>query len=256
MAAALADAAARAPSTDSGGAAELRQARPPQLFAPLRVKAVVLGGQGAGKTSLTQRMLGAAQLLSSPLPTVGVDFAARSVLLEGSRQQVRLHLWDASGQERFASLVEANIVELESYDFVVAVYDTTKAESLEVASEHIRRALRLSKGSPQVALVGSKADLEHREVSLSIGELRAQELGASIFVEVACPSLTASGRPSSHQFLQDHLVQPLLQLCCQAAPPSTPRPPPPRWAPSGAALPEAGNVRKCGQPLFKCLGLV
>merc|ERR1740123_2914965 len=144
-----------------------------------RIQAVLLGAAGVGKTALAQRILGQDGMCSSrmapttspagaskysgaPPPTVGVDFATRSVALDGGTA-VRLHLWDTSGQERFRELGETYLTELEAHDAVIVVYAASDAGSLEEACEHARRARRLTKGTVQMALVATKADVGPRE---------------------------------------------------------------------------------------------
>lgn len=210
-----------------------------------RIQAVLLGAAGVGKTALAQRLLGqdsrcssslapapmspavAAKCSAAPPPTVGVDFATRSVALDGG-PPVRLHLWDTSGQERFRELGETYLCELEAHDTIILVYSSTDAASLEEVCLQARRALRLTKSKPQLALVATKADLEPREVSAEEGRARAEELGASAFVEVSCPAMAAraaSFMPAEPEYLatrqaiEAQLLRPLLRRCREHAPP-------------------------------------
>lgn len=209
-----------------------------------RVRAVLLGAAGAGKTSLVRRFLGqeeetplamspaaatSSRVLGAPPPTVGVDFASRSVCLDGGAA-VRLHLWDTSGQERFKELADVHLKELEDHDAVIVLYAVSDATSLEDAVEYVRRARRLAKGSPRLALVGTKADAELREVSLEEGRARAEALGAAVFVEVSCPpcasepsvgssaSAGTEGPIATCQAVEAQLLRPLLRGCLDSAP--------------------------------------
>eukprot|EP01130_Rhizamoeba_saxonica_P000485 TRINITY_DN1045_c0_g1_i1.p1 TRINITY_DN1045_c0_g1~~TRINITY_DN1045_c0_g1_i1.p1 ORF type:complete len:213 (+),score=45.58 TRINITY_DN1045_c0_g1_i1:313-951(+) len=67
----------------------------------LRLKVIVVGSLGTGKTSLIQRYVynNYSQNYKS---TVGVDFAYKQVSLDNT--QIHLQLWDIAGQERFGSM--------------------------------------------------------------------------------------------------------------------------------------------------------
>lgn len=221
-----------------------------------RIQAVLLGSSGVGKSALAQRILGwdahcsmpltpaalspgAAVCTGAPQPTVGVDFATRSVCVDAG-VPLRLHLWDTSGQERFRELSESYLGDLEDHDAVIAVYAASNAASLDTACEYIKRARQLAKGTPRVALVGAKADVEPHVVSEEEGRARAEELGAAVFLEVCCPAKLAEGSPlaapspvtlgavTSRQTIEVQLLRPLLRKCLECAPPqgiaATPRP--------------------------------
>jgi len=267
----------------------------PQLIGAGRIKVVVVGARGVGKTSLVQRMLGQDALsgLTSkpttlpevasagtcgPQPTVGVDFATRSVCLDGATCPVRLHLWDTSGQERFQPLVSTYLSDLEDHDAAVIVYDVASAESFEEAQVHVRRVRRLASGRPQLALIGAKADPEApaREVSTEEGRALAGDMGAVVFAEVGCPSQRSAGPHgpggrgngevlSKRSAIEEQLVRPLLRKCRDAAPLELPSPvllPTTHGgvdavpASSCAAQAASGPMMKCSQPILRCLGLV
>lgn len=192
-----------------------------------RVRAVLLGDAGVGKTALAGRILGHEK---APLPTMGVDFATRLVCLD-DEAPLQLHLWDTSGQERFKSLADAHLRDMEEHDAIIAVYATSDAGSLEAACERVRQAQRCARGRPRLALVGAKADTEPRAVTAEAARAKAEELGAVLFVEVCCPAAAAASDgndrstmppPSpplaTRRAVEQQLVRPLLRACLERMP--------------------------------------
>lgn len=259
-----------------------------------RIKAVVIGGPSVGKTALVQRIFGqdalcgplprsepsapyaapmgpSAKSSAGPAPTVGVDFATRSVCLDAGTCPVRLHLWDASGQDRFQSLVNGYLEDLEDHDAVIIVYDISRSDTLEEARVHAQRIRRIARGEPQIALVGAKADSTSRQVTSSEGKAKAADMGAGVFAEIACFPVGNEGfstaRPPSNDVLitrsaiEQRLLRPLLRQCRDAAGPGAAQAL--RSAEPGVVRPrscaeEAAERRahRCSaQPLLRCLGL-
>ncbi|ETW08417.1 hypothetical protein, variant [Aphanomyces invadans] len=66
---------------------------------PYKVKLLLLGDSGVGKTSL-MRVFSGDEFSESMLATAGVDFKVRNLTLEDD-YDVALQIWDTAGQERF-----------------------------------------------------------------------------------------------------------------------------------------------------------
>jgi len=209
-----------------------------------RVKMVIVGAAGSGKSALALRVIGSVpagglrtrssasvgatlvgSAMAGPLPTVGVDFAMRSASLEDQRVPIRLHVLDTSGQSRFRQLLDGYLQDLDSHDAVIVVYDASNRASFEEVGEHFARIRRLARGVPQVALVASMNDLAAAAddaVTTDEGSARAKELAAAIFAEVACPADgrdadAASASGISTGSVESRIVRPLLQECYNAA---------------------------------------
>merc|ERR1719343_71103 len=115
---------------------------------------------GVGKTNVVQRLLGGTAPTgpTPPGPTIGVDFASRSVQLAGDSRPLRLNLWDTSGDPRFRELADGCMQDLRDHDAVIIVYDLTQRgtfEAVETWVETVRQATRNS--DPILVLLGNKA---------------------------------------------------------------------------------------------------
>lgn len=269
-----------------------------------RVKVVVVGDHKVGKTSLVQHIFasdpmvggtaphapghssstlilsaaalaaGSGEVQEGPAPTVGIDFARRPVDLSGEEARhvagcVRLHVFDTSGQQRFQSLADSYLQELEDHDAVVLVYDVTRRDTWKQAASYATRARSLGKGAPQIAVVAAKADAgaELREVTADEGRHLAENLSAVIFAEVGQTPVGGADADGAGQAMggvlrspaavEEWFLRPLLRVCCEAAEPSVACPGAVRRVGPAACGCEAEEERppRCA-PWFRCLGLV
>lgn len=271
-----------------------------------RVKVVVVGDHKVGKTTLVQQIFGpdpvrrvasqspapSSTLIApvgafaaglegqeGPAPTVGIDFARRSVSLGawGAKHNaggcVRLQVFDTSGQQRFQSLAESYLQELDDHDAVVLVYDVTRRDTWEKVVSYAMRARSLSKGTPQLALVAAKADVDEslHEVTVAEGHQLAEDLNVVLFVEVGRTAAKASTEVSRDVLrgpcaVEERFLRPLLRTCCEAAAPSIAAQGTDAAAPPKAVGHARGTVAasSCSReavprtrctPWFRCLGL-
>jgi small GTP-binding protein len=192
---------------------------------------VLVGNHGVGKTAISQLILGKGHRGTAPQeisPTVGVDFASKALQVEKDFWPCRLHLWDTSGQERFRPLVDSHLQDLDSGDAVVVVYDISDEASFAAVDNWVSEARHMSRGSPQLAILGNKSDkglAGARKVSTADGQRKADELGAVIFLET-CGAVNDSGNADAER-LSRFFIEGLIRKCRAAAPPETPRAPRP-----------------------------
>ena len=91
---------------------------------PSLVKLATFGNSFTGKTSLLARYANSCAPPTAPQPTCGVDFMIRH--WDGDRPgDVRVQLWDTSGQERFYAISRTYF---RVADCVALVYDLTDEE--------------------------------------------------------------------------------------------------------------------------------
>lgn len=71
----------------------------------LKIKIILCGNSGVGKTSFFERCLGKTCHTQSPVsPTIGIDMDV--LLFTHKKKQFQVSLWDTAGQEKFMSLSE------------------------------------------------------------------------------------------------------------------------------------------------------
>ncbi len=121
-----------------------------------KVKILMLGDSGVGKTSLMSRWT-EDTFNPNMVGTLGVDFKMKSIMVEGCHVQVQV--WDTAGQERFRKITRAYYRNAHG---IVLVYDCCGRESFENISYWMQNIQEHSGDGVQVAVVGNKIDL--REV--------------------------------------------------------------------------------------------
>eukprot|EP00746_Dinoflagellata_sp_MGD_P007412 gnl/MRDRNA2_/MRDRNA2_114651_c0_seq1.p1 gnl/MRDRNA2_/MRDRNA2_114651_c0~~gnl/MRDRNA2_/MRDRNA2_114651_c0_seq1.p1 ORF type:complete len:295 (-),score=67.92 gnl/MRDRNA2_/MRDRNA2_114651_c0_seq1:41-925(-) len=227
----------------------------PRGAPPGRVKIVMVGNHGVGKTALTQLLLGKGHHGTAPAElsaTVGVDFAKRVLQMEKDSWPCRLHIWDTSGQERFRSLVDSHLQDLSAGDAVIIVYDVCDEASFAAVDQWASEVRHVSRGSPQIAILGNKSDKAlagSRKVLTADGQRKADELGAALFLETC--GLVQDSESSDADRLFQMFLDSLVRKCRAAAPPETPRgTPTPRPVQNPQAL-EGGAAPKLKQSSSK-----
>ena len=134
---------------------------------PLEAKLVLLGDSGVGKSSLALRYC---QGRFSPFHevTIGAAFLQQHVRLQNG-QQLKLHIWDTGGQERFRAM--APLYYRDAIGGLI-VYDVTDPNSFESVRYWVNE-LR-TKGPPKVclAVVGNKCDCEADDKQVQVDEVK------------------------------------------------------------------------------------
>ncbi|CAM8967028.1 unnamed protein product [Rhodiola kirilowii] len=146
----------------------------------LRVKLVLLGDSGVGKSCIVLRFV-RGQFDPTSKVTVGASFLSQTIALQDSTT-VKFEIWDTAGQERYAALAP---LYYRGAGVAVVVYDITSIDSFSKAQYWVKELQK--HGSPDIvlALVGNKADLqENREVSVQDG-LEYAEKNGMFFIETS-----------------------------------------------------------------------
>ncbi|XP_065186865.1 ras-related protein Rab-39B-like [Sycon ciliatum] len=144
---------------------------------------ILIGDSTVGKSSLL-RQFTENRFLEYNDPTVGVDFHARVVEIDG--HAIKLQLWDTAGQERFRSITRSYYRNAAGG---LLVYDITSRESFLHIRDWLQEARQCAEPHQiQFVLVGHKTDQEAgRVVSTQEGVEFASrhELG---FIETSAKS--------------------------------------------------------------------
>ncbi|XP_040912255.1 ras-related protein Rab-17-like [Toxotes jaculatrix] len=164
------------------GGAQLHRDTLSRPVQTLRVKMVLLGGSGVGKSSLALRF--GKDEFKSTSPTVGCAYLTRVVHL--SDVTLRFEIWDTAGQEKYHSVTP---LYYRGAHAALLVYDISKRETFIRAQVWLKELEKqYIPGSTVMWLVGNKGDLAHdRKVSVQEGQALASDRGLS-FTETSALS--------------------------------------------------------------------
>ena len=148
----------------------------------VKIKTVLLGDSGVGKTSIAVR-LSTDEFNERSQPTVGAAFFSfASQTPDGTA--LEFEIWDTAGQERYRSLAPMYYRGAEVVVLVFALNDKHSFEAGHRWLQDVRSAGTGTDGCTLV-LVGNKCDVEDRQVTEAEAEAFAQEQVASPFTAVA-----------------------------------------------------------------------
>ena len=132
---------------------------------PARLKMVLVGEPGVGKTSLIHRIADDRYYNEQPITNVAASFASHLLQIQG--EPVKLEIWDTAGQERYSSLTPSFY---RGSKIIGIVYDVSNRYTLQRVAfwiEDIKKQQQTSQVFPHIILIGNKTDLVHQEVSLA-----------------------------------------------------------------------------------------
>ncbi|CAL9100608.1 unnamed protein product, partial [Musa acuminata var. zebrina] len=146
----------------------------------LRVKLVLLGDSGVGKSCIVLRFVRGHFEPTSKV-TVGASFLSQTLALQDSTS-MKFEIWDTAGQERYASLAP---LYYRGAAVALVVYDITSLETFRKAQYWVKELQKHASPGIIMALVGNKADLhESRAVSFQDAMEYAEKNGM-FFIETS-----------------------------------------------------------------------
>ncbi|OQR94890.1 Rab8 family GTPase [Achlya hypogyna] len=168
----------RAPSSHSASAAD--DEGKPVAKKPHKIKLLLLGDSGVGKTSLMRVFSGDA-FSESMLATAGVDFKLRQLRLE-DEHDVALQIWDTAGQERFHRITSTYY---KGANGIILVYDVSDKRGFDNVGYWMKNIQQYSTPNmPAMLLVGNKIDLPTRVVNSEDGQAAASQYNCR-FIETS-----------------------------------------------------------------------
>jgi Ras-related protein Rab-5C len=168
-----------------------------------RVKLVLLGDSGVGKSCLVLRYVRGAFDPSSKV-TIGAAFMSHSTRV-ASGDTVKFEIWDTAGQERYRSLAP---LYYRGAAAAAVVYDITSTETFAKAKYWVSELQKSASGDIVIVLVGNKSDLENeRQVPTSEAREYADSNGM-LFVESSAK--TADGVARIFEAVAEKLLSPQL----------------------------------------------
>ena len=139
-------------------------------------KFLIVGDSGVGKSSLLLRF-DEDKFSNNFLSTIGIDFRSKVVNIDGT--QVKLQLWDTSGQERFKTITHAYY---RGAVGVILVYDITDPLTFNNVGMWINSLKEHATPNILKILVGNKCDLEDsRIITRNRGQKLAEEYDIKFF---------------------------------------------------------------------------
>jgi Ras-related protein Rab-7A len=150
-----------------------------------KIKVLILGESGAGKTSVLSQFV-MREFSPNYRPTIGADYVSRQMEIDGSF--LTLQIWDTAGQERFRSLGSSFF---RGTDICVFVYDLTSEETFESVDGWYQLFRRECDPLPQnfpFLLLGNKVDDAKRRVVAKEKGQKVAEEHDFIFYEVSAKS--------------------------------------------------------------------
>ncbi|KAF7990680.1 hypothetical protein HCN44_000485 [Aphidius gifuensis] len=128
-------------------------------------KVIIIGDTSTGKSCLLNSLL-SEQFNEEELPTIGVDFKAKMIEINGTI--IKLQLWDTAGQERFRNVTTAYYHEAKG---IILVYDVTNEKSFDNIINWLSLVNDRAPADVKKILLGTKCDIENkRKVPKERGE--------------------------------------------------------------------------------------
>ena len=144
----------------------------PEIKEDFKLKIVIIGDSGVGKTNLLKRFVSNTFDQSSKA-TVGVEFMSKTYKI--NKQIFKIELWDTAGQERYKSITA---VYYKGAKGALIVYDITTKSSFENIDKWLGEIRDKTSDDIKLMIIGNKTDLkEFREVSNEDALNKAKLLG-------------------------------------------------------------------------------
>lgn len=143
----------------------------------IRLKTVIIGDGGVGKTSILKRYL-AEGFEKDYIKTVGANFYSTegNYSVDGEKTPIQWVLWDLGGQPTFN---EVRSMYYQGAKAAILVFDISRPETYHNLPNWLNEFWENAGGKYPVALVANKIDLRgncDEEVSKSMGQKYVQEL--------------------------------------------------------------------------------
>eukprot|EP00747_Dinoflagellata_sp_TGD_P165523 gnl/TRDRNA2_/TRDRNA2_186894_c0_seq1.p1 gnl/TRDRNA2_/TRDRNA2_186894_c0~~gnl/TRDRNA2_/TRDRNA2_186894_c0_seq1.p1 ORF type:complete len:204 (+),score=43.41 gnl/TRDRNA2_/TRDRNA2_186894_c0_seq1:63-614(+) len=124
------------------------------------LKILVVGDAGVGKTSLVKAFCEDKKLAKEYDPTVGADFNVRKWNMRG--RDVRMNVWDVSGQQDFTDVRNEFYKESQA---LLLVFDVTSKKSFQNLDGWMSEADRYRNGNLNIVVAGTKVESGPRVVT-------------------------------------------------------------------------------------------
>ena len=131
-----------------------------------KIRIGLLGDAEVGKTSICKALIGKA-FESECLPTIGLDKFEKNERLKDEKE-IKLIVWDTSGQERFRSIALKTVKHIEG---IVLVFDVTNRKSFDNLNKWLTDIYDDFDKRSIIILFGNKFDKDKEELKVSQEEI-------------------------------------------------------------------------------------
>ena len=140
-----------------------------------KLKVVVVGDSGVGKTNLIKRFATDTFSYDSKA-TVGVEFISKSYII--NKKVFKIEIWDTAGQERYKAITSAYYKGAKG---CLIVYDTTSQTTFNNIDKWMSEIRDKALTNIKVMIIGNKIDLkDKRIIPIEEAMKKSQELQAPI----------------------------------------------------------------------------
>ena len=144
----------------------------PEAKEDFKLKIVVVGDSGVGKTNLIKRFI-TNEFSENFKATIGVEFMSKTYKI--NKHLFKIEIWDTAGQERYKSITA---VYYKGAKGALVVYDTTDKSTFENIDKWMLEIKDKTSKDIKLMVIGNKIDLkDEREVKNEEALKKAESLG-------------------------------------------------------------------------------
>ena len=138
----------------------------------LKLKLVLLGDSGVGKTNLISRYI-SNSFDENTRATIGVEFFCKNFRINKKRT-IKVEIWDTAGQERYKAITS---VYYKGAKGAFIVYDITSRKTFENIDKWIGEIKERTTDDVKLIIIGNKTDLNNeREVKSEEALIKYQDM--------------------------------------------------------------------------------
>ena len=144
----------------------------PETKEEFKLKIVVVGDSGVGKTNLIKRFI-SNEFSENFKATIGVEFMSKAYRI--NKHLFKVEIWDTAGQERYKSITA---VYYKGAKGALIVYDTTDKSTFDDIDKWMLEIKDKTSKDIKLMIIGNKIDLkDEREVKNEEAMKKAESLG-------------------------------------------------------------------------------
>ena len=138
----------------------------------LKLKLVLLGDSGVGKTNLISRYI-SNSFDENTRATIGVEFFCKNFRINKKRT-IKVEIWDTAGQERYKAITS---VYYKGAKGAFIVYDITSRKTFENIDKWIGEIKERTTDDVKLIIIGNKTDLNNeREIKSEEALIKYQDM--------------------------------------------------------------------------------